>query len=104
MATIFNESEIAAEPAQRGAACQHLLTDARVPGTRILLDRLTLAPDGEARLAAPAQGLAWFQMLQGEVVLAHDGERQALTVVHLVILRPPYATAGRSSAAAVLHY
>jgi hypothetical protein len=31
MATIFNESEIAAEPAERGAACQHLLTDARVP-------------------------------------------------------------------------
>src|SRR5450830_969627 len=84
MATIFNESEIAAEPAERGAVCQHLLTDARVPGTRILLDRLTLAPGGEARLAVPAQSLAWFQMLQGEVVLAHDGERQVLTDAHVV--------------------
>src|SRR5450756_2438272 len=93
MATIFNESEIAAEPAQRGAARQHLLTDARVPGTRILLDRLALAPGGEARLAVLAQGLAWFQMLQGEVVLAHDGERQVLTDAHVVFLPPRYAGA-----------
>lgn len=104
MATIFNESEIAAEPAERGAACQHLLTDARVPGTRILLDRLTLAPGGEARLAVPAQGLAWFQMLQGEVVLAHDGERQALTDAHVVFLPPRYAAAVSSSRGAVLLY
>ena len=66
MATIFNESAIAAEPAGNGAARQRLLTEARVPGTRILLDRLTLAPGGEARLAVPAQGLAWFQMLRAK--------------------------------------
>src|SRR5450759_1227516 len=104
MATIFNESEIAAEPAQRGAARQTLLTDARVPGTRILLDRLTLAPGGEARLAVLAQGLAWFQMLQGEVVLAHDGERQVLTDAHVVFLPPRYAAAVSSSRGAVLLY
>ena len=104
MATIFNESEIAAEPAQRGAARQHLLTDARVPGTRILLDRLTLAPGGEARLAVPAQGLAWFQMLQGEAVLAHDGERQALTDAHVAFLPPSYAATISSSRGAVLLY
>src|ERR1039457_3287129 len=104
MATIFNETEIAAEPAERGAARQHLLTDARVPGTRILLDRLTLAPGGEARLAVPAQGLAWFQMLQGEVVLAHDGERQALTDAHVAFLPPRYAATISSSRGAVLLY
>jgi quercetin dioxygenase-like cupin family protein len=104
MATIFNESEIAAEPAQRGAARQRLLTDARVPGTRILLDRLTLAPGGEAGLAVPAQGLAWFQMLQGEAMLARDGERQALTDAHVAFLPPSYAATISSSRGAILLY
>ena len=71
MATIFNESVIAAEPTKSGTARQRLLTEERVSGTRILLDRLTLAAGGEARLAVPAQGIAWFQMLEGEAVLAH---------------------------------
>ena len=65
MATIFNESTVAAEPAYTGTARQRLLTEQRVAGTHILLDRLTLAPGGEARLAVPAQGLAWFQVLDG---------------------------------------
>ena len=43
MATIFNENAVAAEPADNGTARQRLLTGERVAGTRILLDRLTLA-------------------------------------------------------------
>jgi quercetin dioxygenase-like cupin family protein len=104
MATIFNETEIAAEAAARGGACQHLLTAARVPGTRILLDRLALAPGGEMRLAVAARGLAWFQMLQGEAVLTHHGDRLALTEAHVAFL-PPSDTAAISSAhGAVLLY
>jgi hypothetical protein len=102
MATIFNESRIAAEPAQSGVSRQRLLTRERVSGTRILLDRLTLAPGGEASLAVPAQGLAWFQMLQGEAVLAHDGERLALTDAHVAFLPPSYAATISSSRGAVL--
>ena len=102
MATIFNESVVAAEPAERGAARQHLLADARVPGTRSLLDRLTLAAGGEARLAVPARGLAWFQMLEGEAVLAHGGGHQALSDAHVVFLPPGYAATISSSGGAVL--
>ena len=102
MATIFNESEIAAEPAERGVARQHLLTDARVPGTRILLERLMLEPGAKTSLAVPAQGLAWFQMLQGEAVLAHDGERLALTDAHVAFLPPGYSATISSSRGAVL--
>jgi hypothetical protein len=58
MATIFNESTVEPETAQNGAFRQRLLTKARVPGTRILLDRLTLAPGGEARLTVPPQSVA----------------------------------------------
>jgi quercetin dioxygenase-like cupin family protein len=104
MAIIINEDVIAAETAERGAARQHLLTAARVPGTRILLDRLTLAPGGQARLAVPARGLAWFQMLQGEAVLKHGEARQALTDAHVVFLPPNYAATISSSQGAVLLY
>jgi len=44
VAALFNESTVSATPAGTGATRQHLLTEARVPGTGILLDRLTLAP------------------------------------------------------------
>jgi len=104
MATIFNESGIAAEPAEHGAARQRLLTQERVSGTRILLDRLTLTPGGEASLAVPVQGVAWFQILEGEVVLTHDGERQALTDAHVAFLPPGYAATISSSRGAVLLY
>jgi quercetin dioxygenase-like cupin family protein len=104
MATIVNEDAIAAEAAERGAARQHLLTAARVPGTRILLDRLTLAPGGQVRLAVLACGLAWFQMLEGEAVLAHGGDHQALTDAHVVFLPPSCAVTISTSHGAVLLY
>ena len=104
MATIFNESTIAAEPVGNGTARQRLLTEQRVAGTRILLDRLTLEPGGVAGLAVPAQGLAWFQILQGEAVLAHGGERLALTDAHVAFLPPEYSATILSSRGGVLLY
>ncbi len=104
MATIFNESVIAAEPTKSGTGRQRLLTEERVPGTRILLERLTLAAGGEARLAVPAQGIAWFQMLEGEAMLAHGESRQTLTDAHVVFLPPSYPAAISSSRGAVLLY
>ena len=98
MATIFNEDAVAAEPAQNGTARQRLLTGERVAGTRILLDRLTFEPGGAARLSVPAQGLAWFQMLAGEAVLAHDGGRATLSDAHVAFVPPGYSatlTSGR---------
>jgi quercetin dioxygenase-like cupin family protein len=104
MATIFNESTIAAEPVGNGTARQRMLKHERVLGTRILLDRLTLEPGGVATLAVPVQGLAWFQMLQGEAVLAHDGERLTLTDAHVAFLPPGYSATISSSRGGVLLY
>ncbi len=104
MATIFNESAITAEPAENGGTRQHLLTDARVPGTRILLDRLTIGAGGEARLAVPARGLAWFQLLEGEALLTHGGDRQTLTGAHVVFLPPGDAVTVSSDRGAALLY
>jgi len=103
MATIFNESAVAAEPAANGTACQRLLTQARVPGTRILLDRLTLAPGGTAGLSAPVQGLAWFHVLEGEATLERGGTRQALSDAHVAFLPPgDMVTLSSGGGAAVL--
>ena len=57
-----------------------------------------------AGLAVPAQGLAWFQILQGEAVLAHGGERLALTDAHVAFLPPEYSATISSSRGGVLLY
>ena len=102
MATIFNESSVATEPAGHGAARQRLLTEARVEGTRILLDRLTLSAGGEVKLAVPAQSVAWLQVLDGEALLAHGGGRQILSDAHVVFLPPGFAATLSSADGAAL--
>ncbi len=44
MAVHFHESEVEAEPLDAGLTRQRLITPERVPGTRVLLDRITIAP------------------------------------------------------------
>jgi len=104
MATIFNESTVAATPAGKDAARQQLLTEARVPGSGILLDRLTLTPGGEARLAVPATSVAWIQPLDGQALLSHDDSRQTLTDAHVAFLPPGFAATISSAGGAALLY
>jgi quercetin dioxygenase-like cupin family protein len=104
VATILNQSAVVAEPDASGAARQRLLTEERVCGTRILLDRLTVAPGGVGRLKVPVQGLAWFLVLGGEAVLAHAGGRETLMDAHVAFLPPGYAATLSSSDGAVLLY
>jgi quercetin dioxygenase-like cupin family protein len=104
MAIIFNESDVQPERAENGAARQPLLTAARVPGTKILLDRLTLAAGGETRLTVPVQNLAWFQLLEGEAVLGHGDSRLPLTDAHVVFLPPGFAVGLSSRSGAALLY
>jgi quercetin dioxygenase-like cupin family protein len=96
MATIFNQGTVTAEPDGSGATRQHLLTDARVPGTGILLDRLTLGPGGEMPLTVPATSVAWLQGLNGEALLKRGDGGQALSDAHVALL-PPGFSAGLSS-------
>ena len=104
MATIFNENTVAAEPVDDGTARQRLLTRARVAGTRILLDRLTLAPGATARLSVPVQGLAWFQMLEGEATLARGASTETLTDANVVFLPPGFSADIASRGGAALLY
>ncbi|MBZ5703086.1 MAG: cupin domain-containing protein [Acidobacteriia bacterium] len=90
MAVTFNESAVAAEPLGNGVARQRLLTPERVPGTNILLDRLTFAAGASFECAVPGESLAWFQMLAGEASIAHPQGREALSEAHVVFLPPGF--------------
>jgi quercetin dioxygenase-like cupin family protein len=104
MATLFNQSAVAAQPAGQGATRQNLLTPERVTGTRILLDRLSLAAGGEFNLAVPATSLAWLQMLTGEATLAQAAGRNRLTEAHVGFLPPGFRASMTSQRGATLLY
>jgi quercetin dioxygenase-like cupin family protein len=101
MAIIFNESTIPAKPDGHGATRQHLLTEARVPGTGIHLDRLTLVPDGTTELTVPATSVAWLQGLDGEALLGQGGE-QTLSDAHVAFLPPGFSASLSSKSGAMI--
>lgn len=104
MATIFNESTVAGEPFGTAALRQRLLTEASVPGTGILLDRLTVAAGGEAALSVPSTSAAWLQGLAGEASLSHGGESAVLSDAHVVFLPPGFAGTLQAAAGATFLY
>src|SRR4051812_3361458 len=69
MAIAFNETTVAAQPIATGVTRQRLVTDERVKGTSMLLDRFTLAAGAKTQFDLPAKSLAWLQMLGGEATL-----------------------------------
>ena len=75
MAITFNESSVAAEPFGVHAKRRRLLTTARVAGTQILLDRLTLEAGAVIELEVAAGSLAWFQMLDGAATLSREPQQ-----------------------------
>ena len=90
MAVTFNVNAVAAEPLGNGVARQRLLTQERVAGTNILLDRLTFTGDASFEFAIPGQSLAWFQMLAGEARITHAQGSQTLSEAHVVFLPPGF--------------
>ena len=104
MATIFNESDVQATAAGPGARRQHLLHAGRVPGTAILLDRVTLDAGGTLSITVPATSIAWLQGLSGEATLARAGKTTTLTDAHVCALPPGFAGELRSATGATLLY
>ena len=104
MASIINESAVAGVPIGRSGRRQALLSASRVPGSGIVLDRLSLAAGGEMALSVPAGSVAWLQPLEGETVLDHAGERQTLTEAHVAFLPPGFAATLSCAGNAVLLY
>jgi quercetin dioxygenase-like cupin family protein len=103
MATIFNETSVPGESLGT-ATRQRLLTAARVPGSIIRLERLSIAAGGHFTLTVPATSLAWLQVLAGKVKLARKDGAQTLTEVHVAFLPPGLSAQIGSAASAILLY
>ena len=90
MAITFNESAVDAQSFGVNAHRQRLLTEARVKGTKVLLDRWTLGPGAAIELGLASRDLAWFQLLEGEATLSGAAGSQTLTTAHVAFLPPEF--------------
>ncbi len=90
MAVHFNEREVPPQTYGHGARRQPLLTADRIPGTNILLDRVTLLSAGGMRLEVGAADIAWFQVLDGDADLSGDVASARLSDGHVVFCPPGF--------------
>ena len=104
VAITFNESSVWPEVLVPGVERQRLMTAARIPGTKILLDRIKLAAAASMELRVATGDLAWLQMLEGETLLTRGSARVELGSTHIVFLPSEFAgTLTTRSGAVFLH-
>lgn len=104
MATIFNETSVTELAVGRAGGRKPLIDPNRVPGTGILLDRLTLHAGGSLPLAVPSGSVAWLQPLAGSTLMRSGGEPLTLTEAHVAVLPPGFAATLSSDAGSALLY
>lgn len=99
----FNETTVAPQTISAGVTRQRLLTDERVKGTKILLDRIKLKAGATLPFDIPAKSLAWLQLLDGEATLkAFYTDRMSNT--NSVLLPPGFkSTLSTGNGATLLH-
>ena len=91
MAFTLHESTVPAEVHAPQVKRRRLLTKERFSGTKVLLDRFVIAAGGVLPLRIPRANLGWFQLLEGNAVLHHDGGADPLTHAHIVFLPPGFS-------------
>jgi len=104
MAITFNERAVDAQSFGVNATRQRLLTEARVKGTHVLLDRWTLGPGAVIELGLAERDLACLQLLEGEAILSSAAGSQTLTGDQVAFLPPGFrGTLAAHNDAVVLH-
>jgi quercetin dioxygenase-like cupin family protein len=86
MVCIVHEDEVEPVHVGRGARRRALLDRVRIPGTRVLADRIDLDPGGRFDLELHGDSLGWFLVLGGSLQLELDGAVHALQEAHAVVL------------------
>ncbi|MCI3950708.1 MAG: hypothetical protein K0R53_205 [Burkholderiales bacterium] len=104
MVCIVSEATTEAEAFGNRATRRRLLTKARIPTSRVLADRISVAAGGNCRLNVPAGNLAWFQMLQGTLTLRHGDRTERLVDTSVVLLPPGFDGVAESASGAELLY
>jgi quercetin dioxygenase-like cupin family protein len=98
----LNVHDVAPETTAPGVQSRSLLSSKTVPDIKFQLDCIGLAVRTAFDLAVAANDLAWFQVLEGEIALAHAGREQRLTEAHVVFLPPGFRGSVRTEAGASL--
>ena len=104
MAITFNEEDVPGESLAEGVARRRLLTDARVAGTKILLDRLDLAAGASLAIGVTSTDLSWLQILEGTASIKADDGTIDLGASHIVFLPPGSRVSLTASTNAALLY
>jgi quercetin dioxygenase-like cupin family protein len=99
----FNQTTVAAEPAGSGVVRQRLLTDERMTGSNVLLERLTLEAGSTIRLEPSTRSLIWFHLLAGEARLDTLYTNQ-MSDTHSAFLPPGFVGSLSTGAGATLLY
>lgn len=86
MVWIVNEGACELEALNPTASRRRLLNGERVPGSKVEVERISLAAQGRCELRLPAGALGWIAVLQGRVDLTHEQTRHALTETHVALL------------------
>ena len=86
MVCIVHEDEVESTTAGRGVRRRAMLTRVRIPGARVLADRIDFNPGGRFELSMSADSLAWFLVLGGGLQLELDGALHQLHEAHAVVL------------------
>jgi quercetin dioxygenase-like cupin family protein len=90
MAVHFHESEVRAERIAAGVIRQRLIDAARVPGARVILDRISFDPGASLPLKIGPDSLAWFQLLHGKARLTGCGAEHEVSDRHVIFLPPGF--------------
>lgn len=86
MVTIVKTASVQGESCGTGAVRRRLLTRERVPGVKVLVDRLSMGAGGSLDIRVPAGAIGWVKILQGNLVCECSGEKKELGDVHVVLL------------------
>lgn len=104
MAVVFNEGDVRAEAIGVRARRQRLITEARMPGTGILLDRIAIEEGGSVAVTVPHDSVAWFHVLDGAADFDGPTKRQTLTSAHAAFLASGFRGQLASGHGAVVLY
>ena len=98
----LNVHDVSPETTAPGVQRRSLLSRKTVLDIKFQLDCVELAARTALDLAVAGSDLAWFQVLEGEIALAHAGREQRLTEAHVVFLPPGFRGSVSTAAGASL--
>ena len=97
-----NRDDVVPEVLPNGAARRRLIGEENVPGTQCRFDVVTIDAGGSLDIRLPRRGVAWAQVLNGNLAVRGGGEDRVLGDSHLLFLANAFSGRLSSDAGAEL--